>query len=48
MENDMVIDAVLWLLLAAAIAFIAYGCRCTRPEPKAAEVPFERKIDRAA
>ena len=26
MEDDMAVDAVLWVLLAAMIAFVGWGC----------------------
>jgi hypothetical protein len=49
MEDDMVADAVLWALFAAAIAFITFGCHCTRRRPQNTEEPFEHtKLDRAA
>lgn len=42
-------DAGLWLIFAAAIAFIALGCRMTRRAPKAAVVEtFEAELDQAA
>lgn len=45
----MVTDAVLWGLFAAAIAFITWGCHCTRQAPTASEQAFEQtKLDRAA
>lgn len=45
----MATDAVLWGLLAAAIALITWGCHVTRQTPKAAEQAFEpSKLDRAA
>jgi len=44
----MAADAALWVIFAAAIAFIVCGCRYTRPAPKVAEDRYEDKIDRAA
>lgn len=42
-------DAVLWGLLAAAIALITGGCHFTRQVPKAKEQAFESaKLDQAA
>jgi hypothetical protein len=48
--SDMAADTALWLILAAAAAFIVCGCHLTRrrPAPKVAEQRFEREIDRAA
>jgi hypothetical protein len=47
MEDDMVADAALWILFAAAILFICCGCHYTRrPAPEVAK-ELERKIDRA-
>ncbi len=45
----MVTDAVLWLLLLAAIGWITLGCRATRrqPVPQRNDVPRDR-LDRAA
>jgi hypothetical protein len=48
MEDDMVVDAALWVILAGIIALIAYGCRMTRSAPKLVEEPFGADIDRAA
>ncbi len=46
----MVTDAVLWLLLLAAIALITCGCRATRSRPM--QQPYEGQprdqLDRAA
>ena len=44
----MVVDAALWGIFAAAVALITFGCRMTRPVPKAPEKPFEERIDQAA
>lgn len=34
--NDMIVDAVLWVIFAIAVAFIVLGCSLTRrPDPKA-------------
>lgn len=44
----MVVDAVLWVILAGAIALITYGCHMTRPAPKVVEGAFKADIDRAA
>jgi len=41
-------DAALWVILAGAIAFIAFGCRMTRPAPKVVEEAFEADLDQAA
>jgi hypothetical protein len=30
-ENPMDVDATLWLILAATVAFIACGCKLTAP-----------------
>jgi hypothetical protein len=46
--TDMVADAALWALVAAAIAFVTCGCYLTRRAPIAEEAAFERRIDRAA
>jgi hypothetical protein len=45
----MVTDAVLWLLLLAAIGGITLGCHATRrqPTPQGNEVPRDQ-LDRAA
>lgn len=48
MEDDMVADAVLWVILAAAIALIVCGCHYTRPAPRIAEDTYDRNLDRAA
>lgn len=47
----MAADAVLWLILAAAVAFISCGCRLTaRPKPVGGfgAAKFDREFDRAA
>ena len=44
----MVVDAVLWVLLAAAIALIAVGCHTTKPRPKEVEQTGQDAMDRAA
>jgi hypothetical protein len=49
MEAHMVTDTVLWGLMAAAIAFVWWGCHNTRQGSKAREQVFEHtKLDRAA
>jgi hypothetical protein len=51
MEDDMVADyadAALWALLAAAIAFIYFGCKMTKPKPKVVQPSSEATLDRAA
>jgi hypothetical protein len=52
MEDNMVADfadAGLWVILAAAFAFIVFGCYATRPAPKmAVEDVFPTELDRAA
>jgi hypothetical protein len=48
MEDDMVADAALWAILVAAIGFITFGCRMTRPVPKRIEAPAREELDRAA
>jgi hypothetical protein len=44
----MVADAALWVLFAAAIAFIGCGCYLTRPVAKVVEEKAEDKRDLAA
>lgn len=44
----MVADAVLWILLGMAVAFLYYGCQMTKPAPKAAEQSQEVALDQAA
>ncbi len=45
----MVTDAVLWGLMAAAIAFVWWGCHNTRRAPQSREQVVEHsKLDRAA
>jgi len=46
--DDMVVDAVLWAILAAAIALIVLGCSATRRTPKAATQDPDQQVDRAA
>jgi hypothetical protein len=50
--EDMVADATLWVIFAAAIVFIALGCRVTRRVPKAVtqnpDQRIDQQIDRAA
>lgn len=46
--EDMVADAALWAIFAAAIALIALGCLVTRRVPKAATQNIDQQIDRAA
>lgn len=45
-ECDMVVDAVLWGISAAAIALIAVGCRMTRPARELAEKASEEKLEK--
>ena len=46
--DDMVVDAVLWAIFAAAIAFIVLGCWVTHRAPKAATQDPDQQVDRAA
>jgi hypothetical protein len=46
--DDMVADAALWVILAAAIALIVLGCLVTRRVPKEATQDLDQQIDRAA
>lgn len=46
--DDMVANAALWVIFAAAIALIAVGCSATRRAPKPATQNSEQRIDRAA
>jgi len=46
--DDMVVDAVLWAIFAAAIAFIVLGCLVTRRVPKAVMQDPDQQVDRAA
>jgi flagellar biogenesis protein FliO len=46
--DDMVVDAVLWVILAAAIALIVLGCWVTRRVPGAATQDPDQQVDRAA
>lgn len=46
--DDMVADAALWVILAAAIAMIVLGCWATRRVPKAAPQNLDQEVDRAA
>ena len=50
MEDDMVADAILWVLFAAAIALVTCGCRMTRQTPKVAKdaAGLPGALDRAA
>jgi flagellar biogenesis protein FliO len=51
MENemdDMVVDAALWVILAAAIVLIVLGCWVTRRVPQAAAQNLDQQVDRAA
>jgi hypothetical protein len=51
MEDDMAADAVLWLIVAAAFAFISCGCILTARRDKPDEFTaagFGREFDRAA
>jgi hypothetical protein len=49
MEDDMVADAALWVIFAAAIAFLSCGCHYTRrPAAKVAEKRLDHNVDRAA
>jgi len=49
MEAHMVTDAVLWGLMAAAIAFVWWGCHNTRRAPQSREQVVEHTtLDRAA
>ncbi len=49
MSTDMVADAALWALFAAAIAFLYLGCRMTKPKPKVVQqISSEGRLDRAA
>lgn len=41
-------DVALWVLFAAAIALIVYGCRMTRRPPKVVEDTAGAEFDRAA
>ena len=46
--DDMVVDAVLWAIFAAAIVMIVLGCWLTRQIPKAATQDPDQQVDRAA
>ncbi len=46
--DDMVADAALWLIFAAAVALIVLGCWVTRRVPKARTQNLDPQIDRAA
>jgi hypothetical protein len=46
--EDMAVDAVLWVIFAAAIAFLVLGCWVTRRVPKAATQEPDQQVDRAA
>ena len=46
--DDMVVDAVLWAIFAAAIALIVLGCWVTRRVPQAATQDPDQPGDRAA
>jgi hypothetical protein len=49
MSADMVADAALWALFAAAIGFLYLGCRMTKPKPKVVQqISSEGRLDRAA
>jgi hypothetical protein len=49
MSADMVADAALWALFAAAIGFLYLGCRMTKPKPKVIQkISNEGRLDRAA
>jgi hypothetical protein len=48
MSAGMVADLVLWTLLAAAFAFIWFGCRMTKRRPQLLQESGERAMDRAA
>jgi hypothetical protein len=48
MENNMVADAALWVLLAAAIILLVCGCHLTRPVAKVVGEKAEDNRDLAA
>jgi hypothetical protein len=51
MEDSMAVDVVLWLILAAMVAWIFCGCVFTAPPKRQAKLEqdsFEQKFDRAA
>lgn len=43
----MVADAALWVIFAAAIAFIYFGCAMTKPKPKPVPQKSDNRIDQA-
>ena len=53
MDASTAADAALWVILAAAFAFIVFGCYVTRSSPNSAgktaiEDTFPIELDRAA
>jgi hypothetical protein len=49
MDAGTAADVALWVIFAAAFAFVAFGCRMTRPPPEVAvEEAFPPELDRAA
>lgn len=49
MDASTAADVALWVIFAVAFAFLAFGCRMTRPAPKVAvEETFPTEFDRAA
>jgi hypothetical protein len=46
--DDVVVNAALWVIAAAAIALIVLGCWLTRRAPEAATQDPDQTVDRAA